>query len=60
MRKSVITGVIAGTMLTGAAVCQADGRGLLEFVGVEQVAVLPDGVVIRRALPPIRPPARST
>ena len=43
MRKSVIAGVIAGAMLTGVAVCQADGRGLLEFVGVEQFAVLPDG-----------------
>ena len=44
MRQSLIAGVVAGALVTGAIVCQADGGGPLEFVGVEQFAVLPDGV----------------
>lgn len=44
MRKLLVAGLVAGAMAYGAAVCQADGPGASERVGVEQFAVLPDGV----------------
>jgi len=44
MRKFLVAGLAAGAMAYGAAVCQANGPGALERTGVEQFAVLPDGV----------------
>jgi DNA-binding beta-propeller fold protein YncE len=44
MRKLVAAGLVAGAMAYGAAVCQADGPGASKRVGVEEFAVLPDGV----------------
>jgi hypothetical protein len=44
MRQLIVAGLIAGAMVTGAGVCQADDRGPFESAGVEQFAVLPDGV----------------
>lgn len=44
MRKLLVAGLVAGVMAYGAAVCQADGPGASKRVGVEEFAVLPDGV----------------
>jgi len=44
MRQLIVAGFIAGAMVTGAGVCQAGERGPFESAGVEQFAVLPDGV----------------
>src|SRR6202162_2234575 len=44
MRKLLVGGLVAGAMAYGAAVCLADGPRASERVGVEQFAVLPDGV----------------
>ncbi len=44
MRKFLVAGLAAGAMVTGASLCRADERGVPEWAGVEQFAVLPDGV----------------
>ena len=44
MRKLLVAGLVAGAMAYGAAVCRADGPGGSQRAGVEQFAVLPDGV----------------
>src|SRR6266508_739642 len=44
MRRLLVAGFVAGAMVAGASVCQADERGAPEWTGVEQFAVLPDGV----------------
>ncbi len=44
MRQSLVAGLVACAMVAGASVCPADERGAPEFAGVEQFAVLPDGV----------------
>src|SRR6266545_8001625 len=44
MRQLLVAGVVASGMVAGASICQADERGVPEWAGVEQFAVLPDGV----------------
>ncbi|HYU05655.1 MAG TPA: hypothetical protein VEM77_00545, partial [Thermoplasmata archaeon] len=44
MRRLLVAGFVAGAMVAGASICQADERGVPEWTGLEQFAVLPDGV----------------
>jgi DNA-binding beta-propeller fold protein YncE len=44
MRQLLVAGLVASATVTGASVCQAEERGVPERAGVEQFAVLPDGV----------------
>ncbi|HEY6147296.1 MAG TPA: hypothetical protein VIZ69_06345, partial [Thermoanaerobaculia bacterium] len=48
MKKLLFGGVVAGAMLAAASVCSGDERGFLDGFfdgsGIEQFAVLPDGV----------------
>jgi len=44
MRQLLVAGLVASAMVAGASICQADERGVPEWTGVEQFAVLPDGV----------------